>query len=323
VDDDQGWQRLLAEILSDAGLEVHTAATLTEAEERLSAVAYRVAVVDLSLHPSDHRDEGGLAVLEAIAERAPGCQAILVTGYATVDVAVAVIREGRALDVLQKENFSRAAFAEVLDRSLAAPPPLADQPPTGPGGRSALVVDDDAGWRAILTELLSDAGYTVHPCAGFGEALGLLGRVSLHAAVVDLSLAGEGQQGLRLLAHTREAQIPTVVVSGVASTTEIEHIYAEHGVFAHIEKQSFERAAFLRVLEALREQALTHSGIAELTPRELETLRLLAEGLTNKAIAEALTISPNTVKRHLKAIFTKLNVTTRTAAAAKALEAGL
>ena len=44
---------------------------------------------------------------------------------------------------------------------------------------------------------------------------------------------------------------------------------------------------------------------------------------TNKEIAEALVITTNTVKRHLKAIFTKLDVHTRSAAAAKAIAAGI
>jgi RNA polymerase sigma factor (sigma-70 family) len=58
--------------------------------------------------------------------------------------------------------------------------------------------------------------------------------------------------------------------------------------------------------------------LATLTPREREVLDLLAQGLTNKEIAEALVISDNTVKRHLKAIFAKLDVSTRAAAAARA-----
>jgi RNA polymerase sigma factor (sigma-70 family) len=56
-----------------------------------------------------------------------------------------------------------------------------------------------------------------------------------------------------------------------------------------------------------------------LTGREREVLKLLAQGLTNKEIAESLTITTNTVKRHLKAIFEKLQVHTRSAAAAKAI----
>jgi DNA-binding NarL/FixJ family response regulator len=56
-----------------------------------------------------------------------------------------------------------------------------------------------------------------------------------------------------------------------------------------------------------------------LTEREKEVLEQISQGLTNKEIAENLFITTNTVKRHLKAIFEKLEVHTRSAAAAKAI----
>jgi len=54
-----------------------------------------------------------------------------------------------------------------------------------------------------------------------------------------------------------------------------------------------------------------------LTRREHEVLQLVAEGLTNAQIAELLWISPGTVRRHLENTFAKLDVHTRTAAAAR------
>jgi DNA-binding NarL/FixJ family response regulator len=51
-----------------------------------------------------------------------------------------------------------------------------------------------------------------------------------------------------------------------------------------------------------------------LTKREVEVLRLLAQGSTNLEMAEVLVIAPETVKAHLKSIFSKLGVTNRTAA---------
>ena len=53
------------------------------------------------------------------------------------------------------------------------------------------------------------------------------------------------------------------------------------------------------------------SDLESLTDREGDVLDLLVQGLTNNQIAERLVISPNTVKRHLKAIFAKLGVSTR------------
>lgn len=60
-----------------------------------------------------------------------------------------------------------------------------------------------------------------------------------------------------------------------------------------------------------------------LTARELEVLELLAEGIANKEIANQLLVSEATVKTHLVHIFTKLDVDTRTAAVAVAVDRGL
>jgi two-component system nitrate/nitrite response regulator NarL len=61
-------------------------------------------------------------------------------------------------------------------------------------------------------------------------------------------------------------------------------------------------------------------GQALLTPRELEVLAALAEGMTNKAIARRLDISLHTVKFHVESLFRKLGARTRTEAVAKASE---
>ncbi len=61
----------------------------------------------------------------------------------------------------------------------------------------------------------------------------------------------------------------------------------------------------------------------ELTPREMEVLQLLAEGLTNMAIADRLSISRHTVKFHVNAILTKLNAQSRTEAVVRATRSGL
>ncbi len=60
-----------------------------------------------------------------------------------------------------------------------------------------------------------------------------------------------------------------------------------------------------------------------LTPRELEILRALGEGLTNKAVARRLGISAHTVKFYLEAVFAKLDAASRAEAVAKGLRRGL
>jgi DNA-binding NarL/FixJ family response regulator len=71
------------------------------------------------------------------------------------------------------------------------------------------------------------------------------------------------------------------------------------------------------------DQAGTAGGTAipaGLSARETEVLRLVATGLTNRAIAEVLTISERTVDRHVSNIYTKIHVATRAAATAFAYE---
>jgi DNA-binding NarL/FixJ family response regulator len=60
-----------------------------------------------------------------------------------------------------------------------------------------------------------------------------------------------------------------------------------------------------------------------LTPREMEVLQLLAEGLANKMIAQQLGISDHTVKFHVNAILSKLNAQSRTEAVVRATRLGL
>jgi DNA-binding NarL/FixJ family response regulator len=90
-----------------------------------------------------------------------------------------------------------------------------------------------------------------------------------------------------------------------------------------LQKQAFDRHAFLRTVGEIQSAGQIDGELDCLTDRERQVLALLTKGVTNKDIADTLMISTNTVKRHLKAIFEKLEVHTRAAAVAKALSAGL
>ena len=67
----------------------------------------------------------------------------------------------------------------------------------------------------------------------------------------------------------------------------------------------------------------TRTALRVLSPREREVLALLAEGLSNRQLAQSLFISERTANRHVSNIFTKLEVNNRTAAARWAVDAGL
>jgi DNA-binding CsgD family transcriptional regulator len=79
-----------------------------------------------------------------------------------------------------------------------------------------------------------------------------------------------------------------------------------------------------RLLEASREASAPKPAMPfDLTPREIEVLRLVMQRSRDREIAEALAISPRTVARHLAGIFRKLGVQSRHEAAAKAAESGV
>ena len=66
-----------------------------------------------------------------------------------------------------------------------------------------------------------------------------------------------------------------------------------------------------------------HTPHVALSPRELEVLKLIAEGLRNKEIGDRLNIAEDTVKIHIKNIFTKLDVIDRTQAVVTAMQRGI
>ncbi|MBI5964222.1 MAG: response regulator [Chloroflexi bacterium] len=339
VEDDHSWQQILSEILSDCSLAVDVAGSLDEATLSLKSQPHRVAVVDLSLSPNDHNNYDGLRVLDAVRRLDPNCRTILLTGFATVELAVTALTDYGAFTFLRKESFHRSQFRDIVYRILVSPPNLSAPTPASAATASssavkgqaapqklpnekALVVEDDAGWRSILEELLSDAGFQVRTCAGFGDAFGYLRREKFTLAVIDLSLQGSSLDhpnldGYQLLTTARAEGIPAIVVSGITEPEEIQRIYSEYSISAYVEKQAFDRAAFRRLVEETRQAQFSSSELSALTDREREVLDLLAQGLTNKEIAEKLYITTNTVKRHLKAVFEKLDVHTRSAATAK------
>lgn len=348
VEDDVSWQQILGEILTDMGLEVDLAKSYEEALLTMRKQTHRLAILDLSLGGPDHHNQDGLRVAEAVRRFDPGCLILFLTGFATVELAVQVMKEQGAFTCLRKEVFRRSDFRKIINEalsqamiypgeSMARAPEIAGafpgaehdprEEPAADEPGIAIVVEDDAGWRSLLSELLQDGGFRVRTCGSYLEAIGLLKHTRCQIAVVDLSLANslsqENLDGYRLLTVLQKANVPAIVVSGYAEPARIEQAYRDRLVFTCLEKQSFDRKAFIHTAQIASQQVHEDPVLKSLTDREREVLVLLASGLTNKEIARELTITPNTVKRHLKSLFAKLDVSTRSAASAKAIGMGL
>jgi len=76
-------------------------------------------------------------------------------------------------------------------------------------------------------------------------------------------------------------------------------------------------------IEEIRQLTRGEQSVSSLSAREVEVLQMIAYGSSNREVAEALHISPQTVKTYLERIFTKLGVSDRTRAVAMALKHGI
>jgi DNA-binding CsgD family transcriptional regulator len=207
------------------------------------------------------------------------------------------------------------------------------------------VVDEAAGFVArsrllpAQVEILLAAGdvqaasVAAVELAGLAEDLGVpfLTAVAAHAQGAVLLAEGDPQAALAVLRGAwrawQELEVPyeagrVRVLIGLACRelgdqdgAEME-LDAARWVFRQLEA-----APDLARVEAL--PGKTGSGAGGLTARELEVLRLVAAGETNKAIAASLFISERTVDRHLSNIYAKLGVSSRAAATAHAYQHGL
>lgn len=197
-----------------------------------------------------------------------------------------------------------------------------------------LVVDDHPVVVAGLTSMLgTQAAIEVVGSAASGEeALEFL-RTG-HADVILLDLRMPGMNGVDTLHALSRAKISTRAIILTSFETD-EDIYraVQAGAQGYLLKDAPQAdvIAAIRSVAGGRRYFPPHIAqrLAErmmrtnLTGRELEVLRMLARGLTNKEIGRALEISGNTVRNHVNSIIDKLEVSDRTEAATTAIHRGL
>ena len=204
-----------------------------------------------------------------------------------------------------------------------------------------LIADDHEVLRAGLKSLLADAGIRVVADVATGQAavqyalenqvdvvlldvrmpdgdgLNALGRIKLDKP--DLAI-------LMLSAFDNPAYVARAVALGASGyllkgCTRDELLSAIRKAAAG--ESIFTREELRRVTGALATPRLTADVEVALTQREGEVLRQMAYGLTNKAIAEALHISYETVKEHVQHVLRKIGVVDRTQATVWAVRKNL
>jgi DNA-binding NarL/FixJ family response regulator len=213
----------------------------------------------------------------------------------------------------------------------------AEQPPDAAGVRVVLV-DDHELFRSGLRELLEERGVDVVAEAADGEtAVEAVREAAPDVVVMDIAMSGmSGIEATKLVRATAPAtkvimltvsadehEVEDAIYAGacgyVLKSAAVEEIVAGIGAAAAGEALLSPRIA-AGILERVRKAAPSppESPASPLTEREREVLALMAEGKSNAEIADALFISPHTVKTHVSNILAKLEAQTRIEAAVKA-----
>ena len=204
-----------------------------------------------------------------------------------------------------------------------------------------VIVDDHPLFREGLSAVLADADMDVVGQAATGEeALEVVPRADPDVVLMDLHMPGMGgvEATRRLLAER-----PHLAVLVLTMMTDDATIAAalRAGARGYLLKEAEPQEIMRAITSVAAGNAVFGAGIADrilqkasadagrspalpgLTEREEEVLDLVAKGLTNDAIARRLYLSDKTVRNYVSTLFTKLGVSDRAAAVAKARDAGL
>jgi DNA-binding NarL/FixJ family response regulator len=179
-----------------------------------------------------------------------------------------------------------------------------------------MVVDDDPAVVELVRLSLSEAGHATCCATSGAEAMAVAAREAISAAVVDVNLPDRsGYEVCRELRRLYGPCLPIVFVSGDRREAYDRIGGLLLGADDYLVKP-FDPRELVARLETLIRRARAAHGERPLTPRELEVLTLLAEGLTQLEIAGRLVITSKTVATHIERILGKLGVRSRAQAVA-------
>lgn len=202
-----------------------------------------------------------------------------------------------------------------------------------------IIADDHMMIREGLKQLLElDGTMKVIAEANDGEeCLNLLNK-KIHPDILLLDINMPKKNGIEVLEYIKQNKIPVKVLI-LTVHNEVEYLLkaVDIGIDGYLLKDSsydelkeaidvvisgntYIQPSLLPALnESMEDYALDKEKIECLTNRELDVLRLISEGCSNKKISDELTISERTVKNHISHIFRKINVEDRTQAAVFAI----
>lgn len=200
-----------------------------------------------------------------------------------------------------------------------------------------IIVEDHPEFRTLLTELIGFSGdLAVGGAFGSVEELASV-KSRPDLVLMDIGLPGQsGLEGLKLV-KSRFPSVRVVMLTNLADDGLIYTAITEgadgyllkstppEGILSAIRETlaggaSLTPSIARRVIETFSLRRKQPEPGAALSGRETEVLQLLVRGMNHKRIAEQLFISPETVRNHIKAIYDKLHVHTRSEVVARALK---
>jgi DNA-binding NarL/FixJ family response regulator len=202
-----------------------------------------------------------------------------------------------------------------------------------------LVADDHPLTRdGIKAALAMDAEFEVVAEASDGqEAVDLAEEVQPDVVLMDVRMPVLG--GIRatqtisrtvpsarvvmLTVEDTQARVGEAIQAGAAGYLLKDIDAHELARAVHLAAEVIHPNLTRQFIEEIRQLTRDEQSVSTLSAREVEVLQMIAYGSTNREVAEALHISPQTVKTYLERIFTKLGVSDRTRAVAVALKHGI
>ena len=207
-----------------------------------------------------------------------------------------------------------------------------------------LIVDDTPDNLALLSDALGEVGYMVLVALDGLSALNRIQRRRPDLILLDAMMPGlDGFETCqRIKADPDTADIPVLFMTALTDSEHVVKGFAAGGI-DYVTKPINTEEVLARVASHLRTARILQTARAasqaqpltlndepahamlsarfQLTEREVEVLRWVACGKTNRDIGDILGLSPRTVNKHLEHVYIKLGVETRTAATSVALSA--